>query len=356
MKITIDCRFINSSGIGVYAKECLSFMLNSNNQFLLLGRNNELNLFAEYKNAEILDCNIRPFSLHETFFFSKTVLNKINNGDIYYSPYFNIPCGIKIPVYTTIHDIIFPDMPELTSFPGLKIRMFFYRRCFRLSKKIFTVSNFSKSRIEYYSKGKKPVIVTQNALQSYFLENNKPEINSANKDYILFIGNLKKHKGLDCLLDAFYRAKQDGLKQTLIIIGNLTNLRSKDSAFHNKLSSFKQNEVIIYDHVSDNELKKLLTNASLLVQPSLYEGFGIPPLEAMFMGTMALISDIPVFREIYGDFPVVFFKAGDSFDLREKLLFLLLHNKPRKISLSKELIEKYSYKKTADIILKEMSN
>ncbi len=53
-----------------------------------------------------------------------------------------------------------------------------------------------------------------------------------------------------------------------------------------------------------------LQNADALIQPSLYEGFGIPPLEAMTLGTQAIISDIPVFKEIYHDFPVRFFKAS----------------------------------------------
>jgi len=66
-----------------------------------------------------------------------------------------------------------------------------------------------------------------------------------------------------------------------------------------------------------------LAESALLIQPSLYEGFGLPPLEAMILGTHAMISDIPVFREIYSDFPVVFFKAGDSNDLKNKKLELM---------------------------------
>jgi glycosyltransferase involved in cell wall biosynthesis len=106
--------------------------------------------------------------------------------------------------------------------------------------------------------------------------------------------------------------------------------------------------------VSNDRLKILLAEAALLVQPSLYEGFGYPPLEAMTVGTEALISDIPVFREIYGDFPVTFFKAGDSGDLKEKLLSLLKDKKPQRLSLPRNLAGKYTFKETAGIILKEL--
>jgi glycosyltransferase involved in cell wall biosynthesis len=74
----------------------------------------------------------------------------------------------------------------------------------------------------------------------------------------------------------------------------------------------------------------------------------------MTAGTRVLLSDIPVFREIYGDFPVIFFKAGDSGDLKEKLLSLLKDKKPQRLTLPPDLAEKYSFKKTAQIILKEL--
>ena len=354
MKITIDCRHIDSSGIGVYSRECLSFFLDSENTFFLIGDAEKLKPFTGHQNAEIIPCTIKPFSPRDTFMLPKSILRKINGSDLFYSPYFNIPCGIRVPVYTTIHDIIFPDMPELVSAPGLWIRMFFYRRSFRLSKKIFTVSNFSKSRIEYYSKGKKPVIVTQNAIQSHFLNNSPETRGTEKKDFILFVGNIKKHKGLDCLLEAFTEARKSGLNQMLLIVGSSKDFRSKDNSFRDKLSIFDSEEVKFTGFIRNDELRRLYAEASLLVQPSLYEGFGLPPLEAMYNGTMALISDIPVFHEIYDEFPVTFFRAGDSYDLKEKLLSLLLSRKPQTISLSDQLLNKYSYKRTASIILEEL--
>jgi glycosyltransferase involved in cell wall biosynthesis len=91
------------------------------------------------------------------------------------------------------------------------------------------------------------------------------------------------------------------------------------------------------------------------VQPSLYEGFGLPPLEAMTCGTQALISDIPVFKEIYGGFPVTFFSAGDSEDLSCKLLELLRDKPPLRITLAENLVNKYTFQKTASIILQNIT-
>jgi glycosyltransferase involved in cell wall biosynthesis len=106
--------------------------------------------------------------------------------------------------------------------------------------------------------------------------------------------------------------------------------------------------------ISDEKLMECLSTAALLVQPSLYEGFGFPPLEAMALGTGALVSDIPVFREIYGGFPVTFFRAGDSMDLKNKMMELLFNKKPASLVLPKELLLRYTFEKTAQTVLREL--
>jgi glycosyltransferase involved in cell wall biosynthesis len=342
---------IDSSGIGVYLNECLPFFLSSSHNFILLGDSARLAVFQSFKNFEIIDCSIKTFSIKELFFFSKNILNKINKTDLYYSPFFNIPCGISVPVYTTIHDIIFPDMPELVSPLGLRIRRWFYRRAVNRSQKIFTVSFFSKSRIEHYLGTRRPVIVTHSAIQPAFLSQKQVQVSK--KEIIVFIGNIKKHKGLQFLLEAFVLARAEGLKHKLVIVGSRDNFRSSDGEFFQKIDSlFAETQWLEFTgSISDIELMQLLSVSSLLVQPSLYEGFGLPPLEAMTLGTKALISDIPVFKEIYDGFPVVFFKAGDSIDLKKKLLDLLYNKKPETVVLPKKLAEKYTFKKTSAIIM-----
>jgi glycosyltransferase involved in cell wall biosynthesis len=355
MTAAIDCRHIDSSGIGVYIRECLPFFLESDNQFLLIGDTAKLApLTAGHTNAETLDCPAKPFSLREVFAFPRSLLKKINRCDLYYSPYFNIPGGITVPVYTTIHDIVFPDIPELVSKAGLAARMRFYRRAFVRSRKIFTVSEFSKSRIEHYAHSRLPVIVTHSAIQPLIIRRRNRA--AAKKETIVFIGNIKKHKGLDCLLDAFLSARADGLRHRLIIIGSRDNFRSSDNAVMRKIGALDSDAVAFTGFISDELLLEYVSTASLLVQPSLYEGFGLPPLEAMALGTPALISDIPAFREIYAGFPVVFFRAGDSADLKDKLLEMLRGRKPAAVELPPELLFKYTFEKTAHIILRELES
>jgi len=349
MIIAVDCRMFDASGIGVYLRGCLSCLISTNNEFILLGDIKKLQSFSSLQNVKLIKCKVKPFSVYELFFFPFNLTKQINKADVYFSPFFNIPRGIKIPVFTTIHDIIFPDMPELFSNICVTVRMWFYHRALKLSKKIFTVSQFSKSRIEHYFGNKKEVIVTYSAIQPMFLEYHVNPKNIKKENTIIFIGNIKKHKGLDCLIDAFILAKKEGLPHKLIIVGSKDNFRSRDNSVIKKIETLSENAVIFTGNISDETLINYLSSASLLVQPSLYEGFCLPPLEAMILGTQVLISDILVLKEIYAGYPVIFFRAGDTNDLKKKLLDIL--NKPaRSLLLSENLIHKYTFDKTASII------
>jgi glycosyltransferase involved in cell wall biosynthesis len=354
MIICIDCRMIDASGIGVYLRECLHWFIKSENVLLLLGNTQRLQYFSVYANVKIIECGIKPFSINELLFFPKKTARLINKASLFFSSFFNIPHNVTIPVYITIHDIIFPDMPELASKSGLAARMWFYRKAYKKAQKIFTVSEFSKSRIQHHLGTAKPVIVTHSAIQPAFFKYRANNHNVEKTQTIVFIGNIKKHKGLDILLDAFRIAKNEGLPHKLVVIGAKENFRTSDNAVLQKIEALGRETVIFTGFISDEQVMEHLSKAALLVQPSLYEGFCLPPLEAMTLGTHALISDIPALKEIYADYPVTFFRSGDSSDLKEKMTKLLFNKKPSSPVLSDELLLKYTFEKTASVILREL--
>jgi glycosyltransferase involved in cell wall biosynthesis len=344
---------IDASGIGVYLRGCLPYFLQSVNDFLLLGNTRRLRCFTLNANVKIIECDIKPFSFRELFLLPSGIARQINSADFYFSPFFNIPQSIIIPVYITIHDIIFPDMPELTSKIGLTARMWFYRRAYKKAQKIFTVSEFSKSKIRHYLGTEKPVIVTYSAIQPMFLAYRANVQNKQKTRTVVFIGNIKKHKGLDCLLDAFLLARNEGLPHRLVVIGGQDNFRTADKTVLRKIKVLGPDAVTFTGFISDEQLMQYISAAALLVQPSLFEGFCLPPLEAMVLGTHALISDIPVLKEVYADYPVTFFRGGDSPDLKDKLMELLFNKKPSSPVLPDNLLYKYTFEKTASIILGE---
>ncbi len=349
MRIAIDCRMIGSGGIGSYISELVHYLIEDNDT-LLLGSHEQCMDFVRLENVEFCFCDIKPFSKKEMFYFPSDILARINSYDVYFTPYCNIPNGITIPIFSTIHDVVFLDVPGLTSFFGRLGRKFIYQRAINKSNTIFTVSRFSKTRIKKNLHCKKNIVITYNSVPKYLLKDSSDEDERTieKEDIILFVGNIKKHKGLKTLLEAYEIALNKGLTSKLLIVGNADNFRTGDEETVKKLESLPKEKIEFTGRISNQMLKENYQKAKFLVQPSFYEGFGMPPLEAMTLGTPVLLSDIEVFKEIYDGFPVQFFNCGDADDLAEKMLNV----ESDTIDLG-NLREKYSYKKSAETILEQ---
>lgn len=351
MKIAVDLRMSGKSGIGAFIDSMLPTLK---------------------AGAEVVEIKpgIKPFSLKEMLFFPRGLIKKINECDAYFSPYCNVPGrlfsrGIKVPIFTTIHDVIFLDLP-LAGKLGTLARKLIYQRAINKSKELFTVSEFSKGRIQARLKCKKNITVVYSGVPLYN-EEAAGGFDSARKtDTIIFVGNIKAHKGIKTLVPAFLKAREilagqsgskaqiaprpsDASLPRLLIVGSKENFRTSDTELDALMREAEKNGIEFTGFVPDEKLKTLIEEARLLVQPSLYEGFGVPPLQALYSGTRAVISDIPVFKEIYGRLPVTFFKAGDSDDLARKIAAAYSDKSP---FLPVERV--YSYRFSAQAVLKRI--
>ena len=358
MKVAVDCRMLGSGGIGSYLAALLPFfvkeyecVLFGNKEHIQKALGEPIGHSTGINNYEIFECSVPTFSVKELCLFPKKLLSSINSCNIYYTPYCNIPGGLKIPIYSTIHDVVFLDVPGLSGTVGTLARKWFYQHAVNLSRKVFTVSNFSKQRIEFHLKTKQQqIITTYNALPHWFYQD--VNICVQKENYILFVGNIKKHKGLATLLQAFKILLKNGIDAKLMIVGNSENFRTGDSDIWEQIADCPPSSVIFTGRISDSELNEIYAKAKVLVQPSLYEGFGMPPLEALNLDTDVVLSDIPVFKEIYNGFPVTFFKCQDAFDLAKKL-------EEGWDNFGKNTIhvpDTYSFEKTFDIIKTNLYN
>ncbi|MGI6232500.1 MAG: glycosyltransferase family 4 protein [Prevotella sp.] len=344
MIIAIDCRLIGHSGIGTYIENIVSVITqNKDIDFVLIGSNESLKSYATRDNCTIIDCSYPSFSIKELCCFPT---KDVNRCDAFFTPNFNIPLGIHIPIFSMVHDVVFLDIKNLNSFLGRMIRYIYIWRATRISTAVITVSNFSKNRILSHFHTKIPIYVVGSGLSKKIL-NFRSQYTKVNKEnYIIYLGNLKKHKGIEILIRAFLKAKKEkGIKLKLKIVGRI-NFRVKDKYVLELLTKVGQ-DIELVTNADDNTVYKLLQSARALVSPSFYEGFGLSPLESMALGTPAIISDIPAHKEVYRDMPVTFFKCGDVDDLSDKLANLTEST----VDIERFLNPRFSFSQRAQEIL-----
>jgi len=234
------------------------------------------------------------------------------------TPLYKIPSKKYYPV---IHDLWAIKLPDTMSEAKRKYQTWILEVIKRTYYKIITVSNTVKQEIlDYYNCSEKDIDVIYN----YFSFGENPQINLnedeqknllnkyaiKEKHYILSVGSLNKRKNIQMLIDAYNSIDID---KKLVIVG-------KENT---KLESNNNNKIIFTGYLSDEELKVLYKNALLFIFPSLYEGFGIPLIDAQAFGIPVLCSDIPVFREIGGTY-VKYFSLNKICLI--KMLQLILSN------------------------------
>lgn len=195
----------------------------------------------------------------------------------------------------TLHDILFVRYPHTFS----KMFVAFYRVLIPLvvytSKHLFTVSDFSKKEIsDYYHIDKNKVTVIYNAVSSVF--KNLYDATLRHKKYFMAVSSIKQNKNFFYILDAFLQLSAKDKQIELIVIGDL-----QSKSFQTMdLSKYKNKQIKFLGRVNDEELVRYYSNATAFIFPSLYEGFGIPPLEAQACGCPAICANTSCLPEIFG--------------------------------------------------------
>lgn len=182
---------------------------------------------------------------------------------------------------------------------------------------IGTVSAFSRGELRKYL-GVKSAFIVPNSCEHLANVMPSPEIvgklGLSTSPFFLFVGNLTPNKNLKLAIEAMTTLGETGVK--LVIVGSLDS-----SVFGSAIKADAPN-VHFTGHLSDEEVVALYKNAVALVFPSLYEGFGIPPLEAMLHGCPVISSDIPPVKEVCGD-AALYFASGEKAGMVENLRKLL---------------------------------
>lgn len=202
------------------------------------------------------------------------------------------------PGIVCIHDVKVKATPQFFSKKFLLWYELLFWNATRRAKKIITVSEFSKSEIiKYYDVKPEKVIVIPNGWQHFeriaYDENTLSKYNLSQYDYYFAMSSLEPNKNFKWIAET----AQNNPKENFVIAGSIN-----EKVFADGLGFERPDNMKLIGYVSDEEAKTLMRDCKAFLFPSFYEGFGIPPLEAMSAGAKRIIvSDIPVMHEIFGD-------------------------------------------------------
>jgi len=313
MNIGVDIRMINHSGIGTYIKNIVPLVINqmSADNFILFHDSPNPRTFFNQNNVEFVKIKSPIYSISEQIEFLK--FNNMNI-DLFWSPHYNIPVFLKTKLIVTVHDIF-----HLVDKDSSVLKRIYSRILFNIIKnnasKILTVSNFTKKQIiDYLNVDESSIKVVYNGVSSSF--RSKKNINK--EKYLLYVGNIKKHKNINFLINVFNNLNEKDLK--LYIVGNYSKLKYPDKDVINAINN--SDNIVLKDEVDAELLVEYYSNAELFIFPSLYEGFGLPPLEAMACGCPVLASNQASIPEVCSD-GAEYFNPYDESDLLFKIKELL---------------------------------
>lgn len=301
MKVAIDARMYNASGIGTYIQN----LVKNNCYDIALGKKEELKDVKEIEN--IIEFNSPIYGIKEQIKFPYKELKKLK-PDLLHIPHYNVPIFYKGNMIVTIHDTTHLVLDEFLPSKFAKIYAnIMMRIAIKKAKVILTVSeNSKKDLIRLFKVDENKIKVTYLGVKENIKEKTKKEVDylyerfniPRNKKLLMYVGNLKPHKNLERLLQSFSQLKNKD-DCTLLLVGkafeNYNVLEDKEEEL-----KIKQN-VIHTGIVSEEELVDLYNLVDLFVFPSLYEGFGLPVIEALRCGTKVVSSNASSLSEVGGD-------------------------------------------------------
>ena len=321
MRVAIDARKVHDFGIGTYTRNLLRHLarMDRETEYVLLCQAMDLGLAAQ------LGPNFRAvlepspnYSIREQIHVPWVLRRE--RPDVFHAPHYVLPPAVPCRSVVTIHDCIhlmFPQyLPNRAAYVYARASMWMAAR---RSDLILTVSEASKRDIlRFFNVPPEKIVVVYNAIDERFRATPSEEDVARVREryqldhgFVLYVGNIKPHKNLVRLIEAFDALRKGGFEHLkLLIIGDeISKLPALRRAVHeHKLHK----HVRFLGYLPDETLAVLYRLAAVFVFPSLYEGFGLPPLEAMASGTPVVTSNVSSLPEVAGGAAVLV----DPYDVR----------------------------------------
>lgn len=337
---------------------CFQLLLNlnkidkKNNYIIYLPQNPTLDLPKESQNWHYKI--IRPRRMWTLFGLSLEFLFKRSKPDVFFSPTHYLPIVAPKKSVISVLDVSYIRFPELFKSSDLNQLTKWTKYSIKKASKVFTISKASKGDIiREYGIPEDSVVVTYPGIKTILDMDKLNEKYGLKKDYVLFVGTLQPRKNIVRLIEAF--SKLDKSNLDLIIVGK------KGWKFEEILQAPKkfgiEDKVKFLESVTDKDLPAFYKNAICFVLPSLYEGFGLPVLEAMRYGCPVITSNISSLPEAGGD-AALYIDPLNADDIKEKMESVITDSDLRENLIKKgnEQVKRFSWEKTAKETLKVLES
>ena len=333
--IGLDMRIYGTEhgGIGRYAKELFErvLKLDTENAYCLFYNKHaiapeDFSALKKFANAKLIATSARHYSAAEQTSFLRQ-LNK-QKLDLVHFPNFNAPYFYSKPYVATIHDMVHH---KISGAKKSRLAHFWaYKKIIQntaaKARKIITVSEYSKTDIVKYLRISPQKIEVIYEACSLPAEVGEAEVEDVKKRYLLrrpyflFVGVLERKKNLVNLTRGFDQFIQKyKLNMDLVVVGKTD--KHYPEIKHKAMDIKNRDRLVFAGQVEDSELAALYKGAYAFASASLHEGFGLPGVEAMSFNLPLLVSNIPVFNEIY-DNAALYFNPMDPKDIAEKMHLL----------------------------------
>lgn len=287
------------------------------------------------------------YGTYRKFFLLPKIIKKIKPDIVVEMAHmgpFRLPKNIKRVVI--IHDLTPILFPKFHIKRSIIIHKIFLKRILKKADCIITTSQNNKKDILNYSRTKAKIYLVRPGVDC--LENTTE---NKNTPYFLYLGTIEPRKNLETLISAFIRLKsQTNIPHKLILAGEI-GWKSK-----NIVNAAKTNpDIILTGYVEKKDKSALYKNAEIFIYPSFYEGFGLPPLEAMSYGVPVICSNGGSLKEIYANCALIF-DPKDSQELANKILRILKDKnlKQTLIAKGKTFSKNFSWEKSSHDFLQIM--
>ena len=345
----------NPTGLGVYA-------INVFKEFVKVNKNTRILAPIDIEGLEVEKINrfVKPSYKKRgaiaRFLWTQLVLPlKLKKNEVAYHPFQYLSFFTRHKQIITIHDLIPLYYPKVAKHQNIYYKYIMPILLKKAYKIVCISENTKKDILKFYNVEEEKVEVIYNGYDKKLF--NKENLDKSvlkkynlDSDYMITVGAGYKHKNLEVIIKAFNEISEVSRFKLVIVGGNSPYIKDLKE-FVRKLKVEEKVEFLGY--VSDEDLKSLYAFSYAFVYPTLYEGFGLPILEASACGTVVLCSNNSSLPEVYND-SALSFDPKDIEDIKEKLKVIIKDKELRKrlITKSEENIKRFSWGKT----VKEIEN